>query len=110
MIIGTREVDLQRVIKLKDTPELLYKYVESLVPELYKHVPAIVHNQRYYIGTLILQDKHIPMNMKREINDILVKNVHVNGYLGVFIDCNDLEGYINMNVVQRYLKGDLNEH
>lgn len=110
MIIGSYEVDKDKILELQDDPDSMYSYIDSLVPSKYKHIKPITYNQRYYAGTLILSDNDISVETKRKINDVLIKNLHVNGYLGVFISCEKLEEYINMNTVNQYLKGELNEN
>ena len=50
MIIATKDINFDKVIKLVNNEDDLCSYIKSLVPEKYSHCDAIYHNTRYYIN------------------------------------------------------------
>lgn len=106
MIIGTDNIDYDKVIGLSDDYNGLCEYIRSLVPEQYRHVEAIYNNTRYYINTMILENSSLSLDKKMAITKLLTKNIRVVGYTDVYITCGDLERRINMKRVNSYYEGD----
>lgn len=107
MIIGTDEVDLNKVMKYKDSEEDMEAYIMSLIPERYKHVDAIYRNTRYYVNTCVLRSKKLTLDMKKQLSDMLTRNLRVVGFLGSFHTCAELELHVSMRRVNKYHEGEL---
>lgn len=106
MVVATKIIDVDKIIKLEDNPNEIYAYIRSLVPEELSHVESIYNNTRFYVNTLILHREDIPMEKKQKLSTILSTNISVVGYMGTYIDCSDLRRYVNMKQVNKYHKGD----
>lgn len=107
MIIATKDINFDKVIKLVNNEDDLCSYIKSLVPEKYSHCDAIYHNTRYYINLEILKDNSIALDTKNKLSNMLTRNIRVVGYMGVYITCSELEQRVDMNKVNKYYEGDL---
>lgn len=106
MIIATNSFDMDTIRSIVKDRGDLNEYVLGLVPDRYKHVEAIAHNTRYYLNLQISKSKEFSLQDKTWINFELTRNIHVVGYMGIYITCGELERHINMSRVEQFHKGD----
>lgn len=109
MLIATRSFNREKVVSLAGDADALIAYVESIVPDKYKHIDALSHNTRYYINQKILDDDKIPMDIKMKLTEALTRRLHIVGYLGKYITCDELDSSVNMQRVMKYYEGERNE-
>lgn len=102
MLIATREYSVEMLLQVYEDQDKLDEYVLSLIPEKFKHVSAILSNQKYFINYKILNDKDIPMDQKTLLSNALVARVHVVGYLDEFTTMDEIRRYVNMDRVAEY--------
>lgn len=104
MLIATKDFDLDYILANKDNPQEINDYILGLVPLALRHNQAIFHNTRYYINTCVMSNKRIPMETKKRLSSILTSNMRVVGYIGDFVDCDDLKYVVNMDLVNQYYR------
>lgn len=102
MIIATKEIDIQKVMNIYSDRDTLNSYVESLIPEKYKHLSSIYSNQKFYINFKILENKEISMNDKIDVSRALVEDLHVVGFTDSYIPIDEVERFINHKQVSKY--------
>lgn len=83
------------------------EYVSGLVPTKYRHVEAISHNTRYLLNLQVMKSREFSLEEKTWMNQELTKNIHVVGYMDVYITCGELERHINMKEVDKYFRGEI---
>ncbi len=108
MIVATLDFEMSKILANKDNPEELISYVESLVPKQFRHLDAIISNQRYYINFAVLQSG-IVMEDKTAISKILVDGIHVVGYLDEFIAIDEIVRYVSMTMVNKYHEKEIQD-
>ena len=107
MIIANLNYSKSELVSRMNNFDELCKYVRSTIPEKYRHVDAIYHNTRYYLNTCVLEDDTLNLSVKKQLSDILTKNIRVVGVLGEWVPCSELDRRTNLNRVFKYYKGDL---
>lgn len=106
MIIGSEDFTVQQIVNLKDDYDAMCAFMLGLVPDRYKHVDAIYHNQRYYANMRVLSDKTLPLKVKQQVSAMLTRNIRVVGWTDIYITCRQMERKIDMNKVDKYYEGD----
>ncbi len=106
MIICSESFSVPRCISLADDEEGMNEYVLSLIPKIYQHNTSLISNQKYYMNTIILKDKTIPLDKKIAISNTLMHNVNVCGYLDTFISIQGVERFINNDKLIKLRKED----
>ena len=102
MLILTRKYDLEKCISLRNDQEALTEYINSLMPERFKHVDSLLSNQRYFINCDMYTHVEYSIEIRRELSDALMHNVRVAGYIGDFVTVQELETYVSNKAVNRY--------
>lgn len=106
MIIATKNIDMVKIVSMVQNETGLCTYINSIVPERYRHHDAIYHNTRYYINLEVLKSKDISLENKMALSTLLTKNIRTVGYMGTYITCQELEMRVDINKVIRYYEGD----
>lgn len=106
MIVATDAFDMDAIHTIVKSNGDIREYVRSLVPDKYKHVDAIFHNTRYLLNLQVLKSGEFTLQEKTWLNAELTKDIHVVGYMDVYITCGELERHINMSNVEEYFRGD----
>lgn len=106
MLIATTNVDINKCFGLSNNKDELDKYIESLVPEKYRHISAIIGNQRYYINCRMFESREHSIDEKRDLSNMLMLHVRVAGLLGSFVTVTELEGFIDKDLVAEYREGN----
>lgn len=102
MLILTKDYDLAKCFELRNNHEALMEYINSLMPERYRHVDALLSNQRYFINCDMYGHTEYSLEAKKELSDALMLNVRVAGYIGTFVTVGELESFVSQKAVQRY--------
>lgn len=105
MLIGNLCID-DKYLKTCKTSEDIVVYSDSLVPEQYREFKTILHNQRYYLAQHIAESSLFSKDIKNEYIEALISNIHIIGQLGVYVDCNKLNEYVDVDDIIKYYKGD----
>lgn len=106
IVICNYNVDLDKLISLKNNPNEMLDYVTNLLPPRYRFNINLISNQRYYCTTLILDSK-LPIEEKREIANILLKNIKTVGYLDSFINITEIESLVDVNRLNKLMERKL---
>lgn len=102
MLIATTHVYINKCFELVNDKDELDRYIESLIPEKYKHVSSIIGNQRYYINCRMFESREHSIDEKRALSNVLMLHVRVAGLLGSFVTVTELEGFVDKDLVAEY--------
>ena len=102
MLILTKDYDIKKCFELRSNQAGLTEYINSLMPDRYKHIDALLSNQRYFINCDMYSSSQYSMDAKKELSDALMLNVRVAGYIGSFVTVGELESFVSDKAVQRY--------
>lgn len=103
MVICNYDVDVDKIISLKNNPEEMLEYVTNLLPPRYRFNVNLISNQRYYCTTLVLDSK-LPIEEKREITDILLRKIKTVGYLDSFINITEIESLVDADRLNELMR------
>lgn len=103
MVICNYDVDVDKIISLKNNPEDMLEYVTNLLPPRYRFNVNLISNQRYYCTTLVLDSK-LPIEEKREITDILLRKIKTVGYLDSFINITEIESLVDADRLNELMR------
>lgn len=106
MIVATDSFNMDDIHFIVKSNGDIRGYVASLVPDKYRHVEAIAHNTRYLLNLQVLKSREFTLQEKTWISSELTKNIHVVGYMDVYITCGEMERHINMKEVDKYFRGE----
>ena len=109
MVIATKVIDIDKIVKLSSDYDALCEYIKGLVPKDFKHVDAIYHNTRYYINITILKSDAISLEKKNILSNMLTRNIRVVGYMDRYVTCDELAMHVNTERVIKYYEGDRHE-
>ena len=98
MLIGNKSIDARKLKKACSSPQALYDFTVSLVPEQCRHVRAIVDNQKYYVSTLVRAYKTMPYVRKMQLCNHLLRGVTVCGVCNEVFDYNDLIASVDVGM------------
>lgn len=104
MLVGKSNVNLQELLAHTATAEAFIEYSDSLVPSEFRHVKAIIDNQRYLCCLLLRQSKSISWDKKKEILDCVLYDVHIVGYTNCVIEVGTLFALTNRENVNKYYR------
>ena len=104
MIIATKVVHYDELLKRKLDYEAMCEYIHSLVPPEVKNVDAIYHNTRYYFNYMVLRNDSISLADKKTLSNLLTRNIRVVGVMGTYVAFSDLEPYTNTKKLERLRK------
>lgn len=103
MLIGKASVDKAKLLASLKTVDKFIAFSDSLVPEEFRHVQAILSNQRYICCLLLRKEKSVDWNVKKEIIEKVMEDISIVGYTDVLIEVNKLFAFADMRKVKRYL-------
>ena len=106
MIIYSKNVDIDKVISLKDNPDALVEYVESILPPNYKKHETLTSNQKYYVVSKVL-DTALSKEEKKAISDILLRKIKTVGYIDSFIELSEIERFVDRNRLNEMIRKGL---
>lgn len=104
MLVGKADVNIRElVVRCKKEEELL-NYMDSLVPEGFRHIRAIVDNQRYICCLYIRASKVIPWDVKKDLLNNIMSKLTVVGYTNILIETSMLYSIANMDRIEKYYR------
>lgn len=104
MIIGTTNIDYSIIKSFVGKPDDLVTYVENLVPTWARHVPSIVHNQRFYIAIHVRKVLTIPYKQRMELVNALIENINIQGIMSNFTAITDVINVCDKEALVEMLK------
>lgn len=102
MIIGMADIPEAEITKHVQSVEGFCAYCEQLVPEEYRHVQAIVDNQKYYCCLVVRRIAGISWSKKRELIGTVMCGVRVIGYVDSVIEVSMLNDMVNRERLQAF--------
>lgn len=90
MIVGKKVIDVERLRAVYLKPSALERYCESLIPRYARHLPHILDNQKYLVALAIRKEETLPIKLRKDICETLLKNTVVKGYLHSITEVEDL--------------------
>ena len=102
MIVGRADITLEDVEKhIKDVEQFI-NYSDSLVPEEFKHVTAIIHNQRYLCCLILRTSQRVSWDKKKEIIDNVMFGIRIVGYTDEVISARVLLDLADQEKLNKY--------
>lgn len=90
MIVGTLDLDFDKIHDCTEHVSELCDYSDSLVPKWARHITPIVHNQRYYVAIHVRNMLTIPYKKRKEMFNELIADIHLKGVMSEFIPISDI--------------------
>lgn len=106
MLLGNTSVKLSDIEKHCSSYQAFISYADKNVPEEFKHVPAIVSNQRYYHCMLLRQSNVIEWIRKSEIIEAVMQHTRIVGFMNTVNDIRDIYNYVDIKKLKEYLEAD----
>lgn len=107
MLIATTNIDIDKCFELKSDADKLHEYVMSIIPDKYKHVSAIIGNQKYYINCMMFKSRFHSIEEKRELSNTLMIHSKVAGVMNTFVTVSELEVLVDRDMVEEYRKENI---
>lgn len=104
MIIATKVVNYEELLKRKSDYEGLCAYIRELMPKEVRDVDAIYHNTRYYYNYMVLRNNSIPLKDKKALSNILTRNIRVVGIMGTYVSINEIESSVSIKRLEKLRK------
>lgn len=101
MIVLNTFIDEDELASSMKSAKELLSYVNSLVPELYKHNLILISNQRYFMYQYILTNMEVDRRQRSIINE-LVKGIRIAGSISEFIPICEVEQCVDKHKVNKY--------
>lgn len=102
MIVGKTDVLVEDVEKHSKDVETFVKYAESLVPEEFRHVTAIVDNQKYLCCLILRSSKRVSWEKKKEIINDVMYSIKIVGYTENIISASALLNLADQSKLEKY--------
>lgn len=104
MLIGSDNIDYNKITSMiNDIPGII-AYVESMIPAYARHLPYIVMNQRYYVAIHIRDMLHIPYKVRMEAASALISGITIFGVITSFTPIKTLFECVDANVLIKMLQ------
>lgn len=104
MLVGKCDVALQELEYRAKNAEEFKKYSDSLVPEDFRHIIAILNNQRYVCCLILRTSKIIPWDVKSTCINNVMRDIQIIGYTDMLIEIDMLLGMINKERIEKIWK------
>ena len=106
MIVTTCEFSTEFLRKNIKQPEIILDKIQKTILPEYKHIECLLNNTRFYVATLIARDEKIQYEDKRAACDVLLSNIRVVGYIGIYISMQELSMRYPKEKLLKYYRGD----
>lgn len=100
MLVGTKVIDHSRFNKIRNTNQLERLSI-SLVPEVLRHLPYIIDNQKYIVALYFRKYSDLPFRKKKELLDKFTENLAVKGSVTNITSFEDILFEANVDVLMR---------
>lgn len=102
MLVGNSKVSVADVEKHCQSTGTFLDFADSLVPEEFKHVQAIIDNQRYLCCLLLRRSTKYPYDKKAEIIENVMSNVSIVGYVNDIEDVSSIYSLVDYKRLEEY--------
>ena len=92
MLVGKSNIELHDLLKHIQNAETFTEYCDSLVPSEFRHVQAIIDNQRYLCCLMLRQAKTVDWSVKSQIIENVMCDIKIIGFTDMIIEVNTLFG------------------
>lgn len=100
MLVGTKVIDPNKFNKIKSV-EQLERFSLSLVPEVIRHIPSIVDNQKYLVALYFRKYSELKYARKKEILDKFTENLSIKGSLSSLVSFEDILFESNVDLLMK---------
>lgn len=107
MIIGVADIPESEITKHIQSVEEFCVYCEQLVPEEYRHIKAIVDNQKYYCCLILRQITGISWPKKRGLINVVMSSVQIVGYVDSVVEVSVLNDMVNRERLRAFKEGGI---
>ena len=101
MLIGTSKISHgleEHISSFEDFME----YARSLVPQEFRHNEALINNQAYFNAMTLRKLNSVSWDLKKDLIEIVMRNITVSGYTDVVIDIEAIYDYVNKSRVDKF--------
>lgn len=91
MVIGTTNIDVEKVSSLMHDVDKLREYSKSLIPEPYRVHSEIVDNQLYYNVLVFRKESSKHIKEVKELTKAALRGIKVTGIINIIVTCDELE-------------------
>lgn len=106
MIVGNSNLSIEDVTNHSNSYEELIEFSDLQIPEEWRHVQAIIDNQRY-VCALLLRKSSLKWDKKKPIIDRIMSEVSVVGYSDTLYDAKTIWSEISREGVRNYYERSL---
>lgn len=107
MIVGKSGTTEDEVFEHSGSYEQLIAFSDSLIPEEWRHVQAIVGNQRYVCALLLRKCRRVKWEKKKPIIERILSECSIVGYSDTLYDAKSIWAELNVDKVQEYYERSL---
>lgn len=100
MLVGTKTIDHSRFNKIKSVSQLERLSI-SLVPEVLRHLPYVIDNQKYIVALYFRKYSDLPFKRKKELLDEFTKNLAIKGSITNITSFEDILFEADVDVLMR---------
>jgi len=102
LLVGNSKVTVLDIERNCWDVDSFIKYSDSLIPEEFRSVQAIVDNQRYLNCLLLRKSKKLSFEQKNKILNEIMKNISIVGYCNEVEDISAVYSLVNEKLVSKY--------
>lgn len=103
MLVGKINVELNELERRANNVENFIAYSDSLVPDMFSHVHAIISNQRYVCCLILRRSKNVPWDTKNALIDTVMAGVSIIGFSDQLIEASSLWSLVDRDKVDQYI-------
>ena len=107
MIVGKAGLTAKEVEKHCASYEELISFSDSLIPEEWRHLQAILDNQRYICALLLRSCSNVKWEKKKPIIDRILSECSIVGYADTLYDAKVIWSELNKERVHEYYERSL---
>ena len=101
MLIGTSKISHGLESHISSYEDFM-EFARSLVPQEFRHNLALINNQAYFNAMTLRKSANVPWDKKKDIIEVVMRNITVSGYTDVIIDIESIYDYVDSNRVERF--------
>lgn len=101
MLIGTSRIS-HGLEEHVNSFEDFMDFARSLVPQEFRHNEALIHNQAYFNVMTLRKSPNVSWDVKKELIEVVMKNITVSGYTDVVIDIEAIYDYVNKERIDKF--------
>jgi hypothetical protein len=107
MLVGTTKLNYKEIKSFAGHPQDIVAYCESIIPIWALHIPNIIMNQRYYVAIHIRDMLSLPFKVRKELVDVLVKDITIVGVMSSFTSITDLVASCNKDLLLQAVEEEI---